>query len=309
MGFGPHDGRLYIASGDGGGFFNGPDITDNLLGKVLRIDINGDDFPADPDKNYAIVPANPFVGVVGDDEIWVYGIRNPWRASLDRLTGDLFYGDVGQNSWEEVNFQRSDSMGGENYGWPCYEGSMPLLTAGCPPPAELVFPIHAYDHNAGLVVTGGYVYRGCAIPDLVGTYFFADYRVATISTFRYDRLSGVLTDLTDRTAELQPVGAPIEWIASFGEDANGELYLCDLHNGAIYKIVPDGLPPVPCACYADCDQSTGAGVLDVFDFLCFQDSFVVGEPYACDCDTSTGPLVCDVFDFLCFQSAFVGGCP
>ncbi len=175
---------------------------------------------------------------------------------------------------------------------------------------SLVFPIHVYSlAGPACAVTGGYVYRGCAVPDLQGTYFFADYCSRRIWSFRYDAVAGTVNEFTDRTAELAPSGLSIRTISSFGEDANGEIYICDMSGGEIFKIVPDGVSPVPCTCYADCDQSTGVGVLDVFDFLCFQNSFVNAEPYACDCDTSTGPGVCDIFDFLCFQDAFVAGCP
>jgi glucose/arabinose dehydrogenase len=126
MGFGP-DGYLYISAGDGGSG-NDPgnraqDITDQLLGKLLRIDVDGDEFPGDPNANYAVPPTNPFVGATGDDEIWAFGLRNPWRCSFDGLTGDLYIADVGQGAWEEIDFQSAASAGGENYGWRCMEGS------------------------------------------------------------------------------------------------------------------------------------------------------------------------------------------
>ncbi len=307
IGFGP-DGFLYIAAGDGGSGGDpgnrAQDITNQKLGKLLRLDVNV------PGGGYNIPPTNPFVGITGDDEIWAYGLRNPWRASFDRDTGDLYIADVGQNLWEEIDFQPANSVGGENYGWRCYEGNNAFNTGGCPPQNTLVFPIHAYSHSGGhCSVTGGYVYRGCAIPDLQGTYFFADFCSRRIWSFRYDTVAGTVNEFTDRTIELDPAGASITSISSFGEDANGEMYICDMNGGEIFKIIPDGVPAVPCFCYADCDQSTGVGVLDLFDFLCFQNSFVLGESYACDCDTSTGPLVCDLFDFLCFQNEFAQGCP
>ncbi len=304
IGFGP-DGFLYIATGDGGSGGDpgnrAQDITNQKLGKLLRLDVNV------PRGGYNIPPTNPFVGITGDDEIWAYGLRNPWRASFDRVTGDLYLGDVGQNAWEEIDFQPANSGGGENYGWRCYEANAPFNTGGCPPSNTLVFPIHDYSlAGSPCAVTGGYVYRGCAIPDLQGTYFFADFCSRRIWSFRYDAGAGTVNEFTDRTFELAPAGASITTISSFGEDANGELYICDMNGGEIFKIIPDGVPPVPCTCYADCDEN---GVLDIFDFLCFQDSFVQGEPYGCDCDTSTGLGVCDIFDFLCFQNEFVGGCP
>ncbi|MCZ6492810.1 MAG: PQQ-dependent sugar dehydrogenase [Planctomycetota bacterium] len=169
MGFGPNDDYLYIATGDGG-FFCDPgqraqDITNQLLGKMLRIDVDGDDFPKDINRNYAIPPDNPFVGVTGDDEIWAYGLRNPWRSSFDRETGDLYIADVGQNAREEIDYQPAASRGGENYGWDCEEGtecanSVSPDCAGtangcsCGDPT-LVNPIHEYTHSFGFSITGG----------------------------------------------------------------------------------------------------------------------------------------------------------
>jgi glucose/arabinose dehydrogenase len=293
--FGP-DGHLYIALGDGGG---GGDpgnraqtITNQLLGKMLRIDPDGDDFPGDPTRNYAIPPSNPFVGITGDDEIWAYGLRNPYRASFDRLTGDVYIGDVGQNQWEEINFQPANSTGGENYGWRCYEASAPFNLTGCADPSTMVFPIHEYpiSNQPECAVIGGYVYRGRAISDLRGTYFFGDHCSRRVWSFRFDGAN--VTEFQDRTAEL-----PLpDRIYSFGEDALGEIYIT-LRNGQVRRIIPDG--PV---CYPDCDAD---GQLDFFDFLCFQNAFLGGEPYA-DCDMN-GKL--DFFDFLCFQNEFLAGCP
>ncbi|UCG33591.1 MAG: PQQ-dependent sugar dehydrogenase, partial [Phycisphaerales bacterium] len=241
IGFGPNDGYLYIGSGDGGSAGDpgnrAQDITSQKLGKVLRIDVDADDFPTDPTANYAIPPDNPFVGVAGDDEIWAYGLRNPWRNSFDAETGDLWIADVGQSAWEEIDFQPADSAGGENYGWRCYEGDAAYNTTGCAAASTMEFPIHAYSHGGGRCsVTGGYVYRGCEIPDLAGTYFFADYCSAQIWSFRFDGVT--VSEFTDRTAELDPPGAlAITSITSFGEDAFGELYICDL-GGEVFRIVP-----------------------------------------------------------------------
>jgi len=188
IGFGP-DGYLYIATGDGGAG-NDPGnrsqtIENMLLGKMLRIDVNDDDFPSDPDKNYAIPATNPFVGITGDDEIWAFGLRNHWRNSFDRETGDLWIADVGQNAIEEINFQSANSLGGENYGWRCMEGTQCTGLSGCTcNDSELVLPVHEYTHADGCSVTGGYVYRGAAIPSFRGTYFFSDYCTARIWTFR-----------------------------------------------------------------------------------------------------------------------------
>ncbi len=244
LGFGP-DGYLYIATGDGGSA-NDPgnraqDITSQLLGKLLRIDVNRDDFPADATRNYGIPSTNPFVGVTGDDEIWAYGLRNPWRCSFDRLTGDLWIADVGQGAWEEVNFESAGAAGGRNYGWRCMEGLACTGLSGCTCNAPaLTLPVHVYSHAAGCSITGGYVYRGGRICDLTGTYFFADYCSAQIWTFRLS--GGVVTDFRNRTAELDPDGPgplSIASIVSFGEDAEGELYICSL-DGGVYQVVPNG---------------------------------------------------------------------
>jgi glucose/arabinose dehydrogenase len=239
--FGP-DGYLYVGMGDGGSEGDPQDRAQNLnelLGKILRIDVNSDAFPGDPNTNYAIPPSNPFVGRPGNDAIWAYGLRNPWRNSFDRLTGDLYIADVGQGAWEEVDFQSAASLGGENCGWDCYEGNAPYDPNDCTPFTLKVFPIYTYDHGGSrCAITGGYVYRGSRICDLQGTYFFADYCAAQIWSFRYDGTN--LTDFRDRTAQLDPPGSlAINSITSFGEDAAGELYICD-QGGEIFKIVPVG---------------------------------------------------------------------
>ncbi len=256
LGFGPDDGYLYIASGDGGGTDdndtghtlltgNSQDITDNLLGKILRIDIDSDDFPADANRNYAIPPTNPFVGQTGDDEIWAFGLRNPWRPAFDRLTSDLYIADVGQGLREEINFQPASSPGGENYGWRVMEGTS-CHAASDPIPCNdpsFTTPIHEYSHvaapNGGFSITGGYVYRGPR-PALQGTYFFADYITEQIWSFRYDGITK--TEFTNRTAELVPDAGTIDSIASFGEDARGNLYIVDL-GGEIFRILPEPVIP------------------------------------------------------------------
>ena len=248
---------------------------------MLRIDVDGDDFPGDNNRNYAIPPDNPFVGVTGDDEIWAYGLRNPWRNAFDRLTGDLWITDVGQNAREEVNFQPA-GVGGMNYGWDCKEGTACSTISGCTTSGcncndpTLVDPIHEYNTGLGCAITGGYVYRGCAIPDLNGSYFYADYCVARIWTFRYDGVN--VTDFTERTAELAPGGGmSINLIASFGEDAYGEIYICD-RGGEIFKIVPD----VPGGIVGDdCNNN---GIDDACDILAgAPDVNGNGIPDECEC--------------------------
>ena len=241
--FSPNDGFLYIGMGDGGSG-NDPGnraqtITNQLLGKMLRIDVNSDDFPADPDRNYAIPPDNPFVDIIGDDEIWAYGVRNPWRWSFDRNTGDLWIADVGQNQNEEVDFQPADSIGGENYGWRCMEGFRCTGLSGCTcNDQSLTLPIHDYAHNPECAITGGYVYRGASIPLLKGTYFFADFCSAKIWSMRYD--GNNVSEFQERTAELDPGnGLNIRGINSFGEDADGNLYIVDRTDGEIFRLVTD----------------------------------------------------------------------
>jgi glucose/arabinose dehydrogenase len=279
--FGP-DNYLYIGTGDGGNANdqgaghtepggNGQDVTSNRLGKILRVDVNGDDFPADNNRNYAIPPTNPFVGTGNDGEIWAYGLRNPWRNSFDRLTGDLWIADVGQNNWEEVNFQRASSTGGENYGWRCYEGNAATGYPNTTCDGTYVFPIQVYSHSSGCSITGGYVYRGCAIPALQGTYFYTDYCTDTIWSFRYNGSS--VTEFTNRTSQLDPPGAlTAVSLSSFGEDAYGEVYLLDQVGGEVFKIVPTGAVTPDCNSNGrndDCElldgsqtDSNGNGILD-----------------------------------------------
>ena len=251
--FGPNDGLLYIATGDGGSGNdpqnNAKDITNKLLGKMLRIDVNGDDFPGDSNRDYAIPQSNPFVGVAGDDEIWAYGLRNPWRNSFDRATGDLIIGDVGQNAREEIDFQRADSAGGENYGWRLREGTIATPGVGGNPPQGAVEPVYDYGHGGGTFeghsVTGGYVYRG-PIASLRGQYFFGDYSNNKIWSIEIDRNSGELVDgsRVDRTEQFGFEGRDIPHISSFGEDDRGNLYIVSHldasfrpNSGSIYRIV------------------------------------------------------------------------
>jgi glucose/arabinose dehydrogenase len=272
IGFGPGDGYLYYALGDGGSG-NDPgnraqDITNQKLGKILRLDVSGDDFPTDANRNYKIPASNPFVGLDGDDEIWAYGVRNPWRNSFDRLTGDLYIADVGQDQREEVDFQPAASKGGENYGWRIKEGTR-LTGLDLLPTTPLVDPVHEYDHSLGESITGGYVYRGHNIGgDLPGTYFFADFISSRIWSFRYE--DGQKTEFTNRTAELRPgSGQSISSISSFGEDGAGNLYIVD-YGGEIYKLLA-----VPGA--ADPDSN---GITDLTDFGILRSHFGVGTTFA-----------------------------
>jgi glucose/arabinose dehydrogenase len=223
--FGP-DGYLYVGLGDGGSAGdpngNGQSLS-VLLGKMLRIDPR-----PSGDEPYGIPADNPFVDRPGvRAEIWAYGLRNPWRYSFDRATGDLWIGDVGQSAWEEVDFQPAGSSGGENYGWNRLEGTHEYGDATAPPGSTP--PVFEYA-NVGSVcgVTGGHVYRGNAIPDLYGAYVFADFCVGKLQALW-------LRD--GRVIDHRELGPVIPNLSSFGEDGSGELYAMSL-SGGVYKIVP-----------------------------------------------------------------------
>ena len=223
--FGP-DGYLYIGLGDGGGsndqFQNGQDST-TLLGSLLRIDVDGG-------TPYAIPPDNPFVGDPdARPEIWAYGLRNPWRYSFDRSTGDLFIADVGQGSWEEINRRPASSTGRENYGWNVMEGAHCFQSGSCDQ-TGLVLPVHEYDHSSRCSVTGGYVYRGAALPSIQGHYVYGDYCDGKVRSFRI--IGGVATDHRNWAADF----GTLRGITSFGEDVNGEIYITA--GGNVYGIVP-----------------------------------------------------------------------
>ena len=233
--FGP-DGKLYIGIGDGGSGNDPGNRAQNPLNK------HGQDDPPRRRHRRALIPAdNPFVGDAGTlDEIWALGLRNPWRFSFDRDNGDLYIGDVGQFAVEEINYVPASSTGGENYGWRCMEGNNCTGLSGCTCNAPtLTDPIHDYGHGGGnCSVTGGYVYRGTDIPGLEGTYFFGDYCSSSIWSFRM--VGGAVTEFTNRTAELEPPGAlTINLIPSFGQDAAGNVYICDFSGGEVFKIVGD----------------------------------------------------------------------
>ena len=228
LAFGP-DGMLYAGLGDGG---SGGDPQGNgqsrsvLLGKILRLDI--------ADDGTASVPAdNPFAGQAGArPEIWSYGLRNPWRFSFDRATGDLYIGDVGQNELEEINASTDAAQFGRgaNYGWNIVEGTECFSpSSGCDR-TGLSPPVLVYGHGQGCSVTGGYVYRGSAIPSLVGHYFYADYCAGWIRSFR---LAGPAPADEREWATLRPGGQ----VPSFGEDAQGELYILSA-SGTVHRIVP-----------------------------------------------------------------------
>jgi glucose/arabinose dehydrogenase len=225
--FGP-DGFLYIGTGDGG---SGGDPNNNaqnlnqLLGKILRIDV-------DHGSPYAIPSSNPFATRPGArGEIWAYGVRNPWRFSFDRATGDLWIGDVGQDAFEEVDFQPATSIGGENYGWRKMEGQHCYNpSSNCVEPS-VVFPLLEYSHAGGACsISGGYRYRGTQIPSLKGAYVYGDYCTGTITKATQFGTSWTPSTLFATTLR----------ISAFGEDLSGELYVMDVAKGIVYKIAPRG---------------------------------------------------------------------
>jgi glucose/arabinose dehydrogenase len=218
------DGYLYMSVGDGGGSGDPEGDAQNInsmLGKILRIDVDGTgsgEFLA-----YAIPATNPFVGAPGIDEIWDYGFRNAWRFSFDDETRALWIGDVGQNSWEEIDREPLSQAGGLNYGWNVMEGAHCYLLTSCDTSGK-VLPIAEYDHSLGCAVIGGSVYRGSTQPDLEGLYVFGDYCSGRIWTIP---ASG--------TAKTERLVSGLN-ISSFGEGQNGELYMTDL-GGALYRVV------------------------------------------------------------------------
>lgn len=221
--FGP-DGYLYISSGDGGSGGDPQDRGQNLttfLGKILRIDV-------DSGQPYSIPAGNLFADGPGGniDEIWSYGLRNPWRFSFDHQTGDMWIADVGQNAYEEINLEPAGSTGGKNYGWRCYEGNHSYNLLNCTDINTITFPVFEYSHSEGCSVTGGFVYRGTQFPVLQGRYLYADFCAGKIWSLRYDAGNWINELL------FQDVSARI---TTFGESKYGELFIGDL-NGKLYQI-------------------------------------------------------------------------
>ena len=225
------DGYLYIATGDGGAGGDPENFSQNtqsLLGKMLRIDI-------DNGLPYTIPNDNPFVSDPSTlDEIWAIGLRNPWRFHIDENNGDIWIADVGQNLWEEINYQSGNSSGGENYGWRCYEGDAEFNTTGCLDSANYQFPIFVYPHNSagGFSVTGGGVYRGSSYPNFVGKYLCADFATGNFWSIE-------ITENPENTVEF--LGGTDISPSAFGTDSNGEMYVAD-YGGGIFQITDAILP-------------------------------------------------------------------
>ena len=237
LAFGP-DEYLYVGLGDGGAandrFDNGQNPA-SLLGKMLRIDVLNHDGDIDADESYRIPVDNPWVGIDWNgqdvrDEIWAVGLRNPWRYSFDRETGDLWIGDVGQNQWEEINQIPIGHTEPINFGWPIQEGNYCFQSDDCNR-TGLWQPITDYDHGSGCSVTGGYVYRGEEYPSMQGTYIYGDYCSGRIWAITADG-NGI-----DDSREVLDTDL---FISSFGEDEQGELYITDSASGTIYRLTLDG---------------------------------------------------------------------
>lgn len=228
LAFGP-DGYLYISLGDGGSAGDPQANAQNpwtLLGSILRIDV---DTPPQGQAAYSIPVDNPYSdNGLGLPELWAIGLRNVWRFSFDRATGDLYLGDVGQDLWEEVDFQAAGFSGGANYGWNRYEGNHPY--SGAEAPRGMVLPITEYAHSeGGCSISGGYVYRGVDLPDLEGAYFFGDWCTGNIWATYRDETETWQTNLFLPTSG--------HMITSFGEDEAGELYVVD-YNGGLWRFEP-----------------------------------------------------------------------
>ncbi|MCO5182341.1 MAG: PQQ-dependent sugar dehydrogenase [Anaerolineae bacterium] len=263
------DGYLYIPLGDGGGSGDTLNNAQNetlLLGKIARIDVDSSGGSA-PDcvgsgsGNYTVPASNPFVDGAGNtcDEIWNIGVRNPWRFTFDSVTGDMIIADVGQSAWEEINVQLASSLGGENYGWRCYEGNHAYNTSGCGPIGDYEFPVFEYSHALGCSVTGGHLYRGTLEPPMIGHYLFTDYCTGNFWSMTANSLGGWTTT--------QLPGSYGFGLVTFGQGADGELYVANISNGKIFHIVEntaaDQIAWVSVSAETGTTPAAGTSVVDV----------------------------------------------
>lgn len=320
IGFGRDD-YLYVSGGDQW-TPGSPQGIDDWCGKILRIDPSGDDFPGDANRNYAIPLSNPFAGnKPGLDEVWALGIRNAFRCSFDRLTGDFWIADVGQSQREEVNFEPRGFAGGANYGWPCFEGEVRLQSTGvCKNPRRLAPPVIDLTRSQTGCIIGGYVYRGCAMETMRGRYIFGSC-TGPSGLYSFDPAN-------PRATLVLHSSLVVGQLYGMGEDAFGELYLCS--SQGLFRLIPaagtyfdcnrnnrpdscdiaegtardtngDGLPD-SCTrrCPADFDASGAVAVGDIFWFL---QRWFESAPDA-DFNGAGGVTLDDLFDFL--RAYFVG---
>jgi hypothetical protein len=304
--FGP-DGFLYWGLGDGGGSNDPNELAQNvnqLLGKVLRLDVG---LPYAPDSievpgaNYRIPASNPFAAPGGArDEIWSLGLRNPYRWSFDRLTGDMWIADVGQNAREEVNFEAASDPGGRNWGWDVMEGTACNSNDPAPSPAcnhpSLTLPVHEYTHSSGRCsITGGGVLRGPQVPVAQGQYFFADYCTGEIWSLVPNTSP---LQIVNRTTQLAPAGGTPTQIVGFGEDATGELYIVmdgtsGQSNGSVYRIMLD-------AVCSNGEDDDGDGLIDFpADPGCVNPSAAKENPKCNDLVDNDGDTLIDLADPGC----------
>jgi glucose/arabinose dehydrogenase len=283
MDFGP-DGMLYIARGIAGAEFQPNPAQNPLLiqGKILRIDVSSS-------TGYTSPPDNPFMSLPGLDEIGAMGVRNPWRDSFDRLTGDLYLADVGGNMMEEIDYVPAGTLPGRNFGWSCMEGTNCLNPTCCADPG-FTAPVYAYAHTVGHSVIGGYVYRGSAIPRWRGRYLWLDYISDRLWSMRV--VGGIATDVQEHTAGLN-AGLPVRGLSggvAFGQDAEGELYVLE-YGGRILKIASRSAP-------ADWDFD---GSVRITDFLAFLSDYAQGRADV------TGDQRTDMEDFIEFLRLYAQG--
>ncbi len=326
--FGP-DGYLYIGMGDGGSAGDPQGYSQNvnsLLGKMLRIDV-------DNGLPYTVPSSNPFIGTTTEDEIWSIGLRNPWRFSFDSQNGDMWIGDVGQNTWEEIDYQPASSTGGENYGWRCYEGLEGYNTTNCDPQSTYVDPVAQLSHSDGhCSISGGMVYRGAANVDMQGKYFCVDYCSGQFWSIELDDTNNWVVDEASITFGFGST--------AMGADINGEMYVSNQVSGTVSRVVD-----IDCVGYsvsldavdADLTATTGGDVYqwyldgeviigaDMETFTATESGLYSVEILSADgCKAWTnevevevdngcaedlnGDMVVDVNDFIMFNSAFGSTC-
>jgi glucose/arabinose dehydrogenase len=274
--FGP-DGYLYIGMGDGGAAadpWNNSQNATELLGKMLRIDVDTEDMP------YLIPSDNPYFGIsTTRNEIWAFGVRNPWRFSFDR-EGNMWTADVGQDTWEEINFQPADSPGGENYGWSCLEGNETYIANRCTlDSSDYTYPVFIYRNNFsdGCSVTGGYRYQGCTYPRLYDQYIFTDYCTGKFwATWKCPTDTCALPFETQEVANLQD-----QQFVSFGEDHDGELYVAAIGLGNIYRVIETNE-----VFEAPTIDSTDQGLISNANYAAYQ-WYLDGDPI----NGATGPSI------------------